>query len=381
MPRLSIVTNKRVCFWGAPASVPKSTLPTTECLERTSANTGNLFIGAGLFEATRAPYKDYWDHLGTPEEFDERFDVLFVPASNFIFEYTDLTPEFEFFNRTKCQIFMFGLGSQLRDPNVVRIPSGTKAFLSLAAERGHSIGVRGAVTADVMRRLGYRNVVVTGCPSTLNLPSVGAAVRFRSIRDLTIAGNFTNNAYEHAIAPERMQALESALFDELVELDGYYVLQNELHESFLMSRLSQEGSLSDEDIWHLRRVQELFCTSRSEEDLLSFMRWNTRMFFSVKHWLRFMRQVDLSFGTRFHGNVAAMLAGKPAFVLCHDFRTLELAEFYKFPHHVIDGRTPIPSIEWIASEANMDAFYRNVPALFDGWTAFVRANGFDAIVA
>ena len=42
-----------------------------------------------------------------------------------------------------------------------------------------------------------------------------------------------------------------------------------------------------------------------------------------------------SFGTRIHGNIAALIAGTPAFVLAHDARTLELARYFEIPHRAV----------------------------------------------
>ena len=49
-------------------------------------------------------------------------------------------------------------------------------------------------------------------------------------------------------------------------------------------------------------------------------------------WLDFLGTQDFACGTRIHGNIAALLAGTPAFVLAHDSRTLELCRFHQLPH-------------------------------------------------
>jgi polysaccharide pyruvyl transferase WcaK-like protein len=60
-----------------------------------------------------------------------------------------------------------------------------------------------------------------------------------------------------------------------------------------------------------------------------------RFFLDPTTWFEHLAQYDFSFGTRIHGNIAALLAGTPALLLAHDSRTLELAEYHEIPHRTI----------------------------------------------
>ena len=379
MTSITIETKDRVCFWGATADIPLSVRLISGLLKASGKNSGNLFIGSGLYNATKAPLKEYWNfYLGTPEEFDEKFDTLFIPASNFIFQYTDLKDQYNFFSKTKAKIFMFGLGSQLRELGPIKLIPSTERFIRLAAERSTSIGVRGEVTADVMRKLGIHNVEVTGCPSMLNMPDHFSVVPDPADPTVVLAGNFTNNAREHAFSAEAMVRLESALFAELVKRNGYYILQNEAHELAAMKSLAHVEALSDQQWWDINRIRKLFNLNIKDDDWLNFLARRLRIFFSTVEWKCFMRAVDFSFGTRFHGNVAALLAGRPAYIFCHDYRTLELAQFYKVPHRIVDATSPIPAFEEIFADTDMAAFQANVPKLMRIWRDFIKRNGFDA---
>lgn len=380
MPELQIKTDKRVCFWGAPRSVPRQNRLTAQCLMETGGNTGNLFIGSGLFNATHAPVREYWDfYKGSPEQFDEMFDVLFIPASNFLFEHTDLSDQYEFFRKTKARMFMFGLGSQVRTLTPIKVPPGTENFIKLVAERSGSIGVRGEITADLVNAMGIRNVQVSGCPSLLQLPSTFSNKPV-TLDAAVISGNFTNNARLHAFSSEALRKCESALFADLVKRGGYYVLQNERHEIKLRSILETSELLDDTEQWELNRVCELFDAGAYTQDVIEFVRWNTKLFFSVRDWLQFMSYVDFSFGTRFHGNIAAILAGKPAHIVCHDYRTLELCRFYKLPHSTVNSTDEVFTIADLVLTTDMDAFKQNIPKVLDLNKAFVIENGFEAIV-
>ena len=60
-----------------------------------------------------------------------------------------------------------------------------------------------------------------------------------------------------------------------------------------------------------------------------------RFFLDPKTWFAHLANYDFSFGTRIHGNIAALLAGTPALLLAHDSRTLELADYHEIPYREI----------------------------------------------
>jgi hypothetical protein len=61
-----------------------------------------------------------------------------------------------------------------------------------------------------------------------------------------------------------------------------------------------------------------------------------RLFLDPWPWIDYLARQDFTFGTRFHGNVAALLARRPAMLLAHDSRTVELAEYHGMPHRLIN---------------------------------------------
>ena len=91
-----------------------------------------------------------------------------------------------------------------------------------------------------------------------------------------------------------------------------------------------------------------------------------------KTWFDHLATYEFSFGTRIHGNIAAILAGTPAVVLAHDSRTLELATYHKIPHRLLpslDGR--VDPVELYA-EADWEPMHAEHPVLWDRFARFLE---------
>lgn len=377
LPRLFRISapGKRVCYWGAPAHVAGyDTL--AQGLEATGANTGNLFIGHGLFHGMECAHKAFHPGFGVipAERLHEHFDMLVVPASNFVGNGVDLTAHAEYFARTKLPIFCFGLGSQLRPGEAPALKPGTERFLRLMGERGGSIGVRGAFTAEVMWEMGIRNTSIVGCPSLLSLTAetltrLGQAVPGRD----KVALNFSNNVRRHALHPEAMRVSENGLFQRMLQENAFYVLQNERPEMELLAAMA-EGQ-ADRAAAAVEQIAELFDVSSSRDDLRAFLERRIRIFFSVEDWVGCMATMSVAIGSRFHGNVAALLAGTPALYLVHDMRTRELCELLCLPHIILDRPVSAEEVLERAGELDYAPFIAQIGRLAMEWRLFFARNG------
>jgi len=366
---------QRICFWGAPAhAAPPGTL--AQRLEATGANTGNLMIGHGLFHALDASHKAYHPGFGAipPERLHETFDAVFIPASNFVSASVDLADQAAYFARAKLPMVCFGLGSQLLPGQDVALRPGTERFLRLLADRTGSIGVRGTFTAEVLWDLGIRNVSVIGCPSLLSL---GPATLDRLVAarpSLTkVALGFSNNVRQHALVPDAMRAGENALFQRMLGENAFYILQNEVAELELLAAMEREDSTAATAA--IARIAQRFEVAGGRPDVRGFLETRLRAFFSVEEWLSCTGTMSAAIGTRFHGNIAALLAGTPALFLVHDMRTLELCELLRVPHLLLDR--PYPAEELVERLLAIDygGFRAQHRRLLMEWRLFLTRNG------
>lgn len=91
-----------------------------------------------------------------------------------------------------------------------------------------------------------------------------------------------------------------------------------------------------------------------------------------------LRGFDFSFGSRIHGNIAALPAGTPATVLCGDWRTLELCRYFEIPHQPLDEAAEDPQAADPArlyEEADLGGLVGNHRERFDRFVGFLKKQG------
>jgi len=340
-------------------------------------NSGNLFIGAGLFRNVDCGLKEYHPDFETipSEELHNHYDCVFIAASNFVSASVDLTSAYDYLARTKLQLFCFGLGSQFLPTQDVTLNPGTENFLRLLSERSGSIGVRGAFTADLLWRLGIRNLSLVGCPSLLSLKSNAVnALLTKAATTMKVGINFSNNVRLHALDPESFTVTENALFRRMLAENSYYILQNEQPEIFILESRDKDTRQMRND---LAAVTQMFDVSDLASTSAEYLRSRLRIFFDVDVWTSSMSTMSASIGSRFHGNVAAILAGTPALFLAHDMRTQELCELFQFPHVTINRPYGAEELIDLLLSVNYSDFVRRMRSVQTEWKLFLNRNGLD----
>ena len=127
-----------------------------------------------------------------------------------------------------------------------------------------------------------------------------------------------------------MQATENDLFERIIQENSFYIIQNELPEVDLLAAIAN-GNI-DSIAPALGRICASFQVLPSRSDVTKYLTNRLRIFFTVPEWLGSTATMTASIGSRFHGNIAAILSGVPALFLVHDMRTLELCEYFRVPH-------------------------------------------------
>ena len=329
-------------------------------------NSGNLLFLEAAYKLldTRgteiAPDRQAAHKMGAPY-INEHFDVYVVTLAN------AFRPSFEkslglltkVIEDLTIPVVVLGVGLQAPlpyDPSASRPFDGTvKAFVKAVLDRSGSIGVRGEYTQDYLRQLGFRDVEVIGCPSmflhgsellvTKRTPTLG--------RDARIAMNVTSRVRE--MAPLVMSHVER--YPNL-----RYIAQDRIALRLMLwgedPKTASETSPMPVHVSH-----PLF---RDDKTLFFVDPWP---------WLEYMRTVDFTFGTRIHGNIAALLAGTPSYVLAHDTRTLELARYFEIPHRVVAGLPPETDAADLYAEADYGPMIAGHAERFRTFIAYVERHG------
>ncbi|PXF40522.1 Triose phosphate/phosphate translocator, chloroplastic [Gracilariopsis chorda] len=184
--------------------------------------------------------------------------------------------------------------------DTVQYPADTYMFLNLMQKHRNPMLVRGDFTLRTNQNAGYHYGVSTGCPSLF----INQAVR---------AGRLLQRKYD---------ALKSRVGDLSLKIAINYKANANI-SSFLLDVLNRyENSLIyAQDVEDYGKLQQMG---------VPFDR--TRLFSDVEEWMQSLSEMDVAFGVRIHGNMAALGTGTPALVIAMDHRVLELTERMRVPY-------------------------------------------------
>lgn len=254
-------------------------------------------------------------------QINERYDVFVVPLANaFRLSFqASLDRLSNLIEQLTIPVVVLGVGAQATDAydtsGLAPIEASVKRFAAAVLKRSPSIGVRGELTAEYLKGLGIKDIEVIGCPSmflygdTLPTPRKQETLTADSLVAINLSRGAVRRADLAAVARHAQ-----ARYPRLT-----YYAQNLVDAELLFwgdtSTASGERKAMPQSLSH---------------PLLREKR--TRVPMDASTWIDELRAFDFSYGTRIHGNIAALLAGTPAVVLGHDSRTIELCRYFEIPY-------------------------------------------------
>lgn len=324
----------KVAFLGENPNFKSALLSTEKAYAQSGNNVGNHAFWNAVdshFENERC-YLNSWS-------FDSRyvknnFDLLVIPASNFIHPDRDMGALAKKIEETKLPLLVIGLGAQAVDAESdIVLKDGTKRFISVIKDQALHITCRGDYTKSILDAFGCKNTSSLGCPSNLtNLnPNLGVDVKKKLI---SVSNSQNNISIILNIDSHRRKFFkEYVSLISLLENDYYKVVCQNPIELVKLAR-------GDNDIVnssHIEFQKKLWAGAIGSTDFSSFARDYFVTFFNANHWMEYSRSFDLSLGTRLHGNMLAFQAEVPTIFLSHDSRTSELVDIMKLPSSKMSG--------------------------------------------
>lgn len=349
-----------------------------------ATNTGNLLFSDAVqrmlsvdgAEFTANRYRTGPDDA---DRINEEYDLFVVPLANafrptFMRHLRTLTATIR---RLDIPVVVFGVGAQADmdygTGALSAIDDDVRDFVSAVLDRSASIGVRGEFTESYLNRLGFKDVDVIGCPSMFwhgdRLPVEKSSPALEPDAALAL-----NISFDSANIPgseirdgsggsaiERIAAQAHRAYPDLV-----YVAQElkDLEVLFWGDVTEAAGTSAPGP---LQRAHPLF-----QDD-------KVRLYYDTPRWLEALRDRDFAFGTRIHGNIAALLAGTPAMVLCHDSRTLELCRYFDIPHRPLSEAGPDTDPARLYEETDLGPLVSGHRERFERIVAFMDRNGLDHV--
>lgn len=303
---------------------------------------------------------------GDAARINDEFDHFVIPLANaFRPDFIDrLNRLSDLLEGVTIPVTVTGIGAQAAHgqgaESLAPIADQVKRFVGLVLDRSASIGVRGVFTQTYLTQLGFPedSIDIIGCPSL-----------FLHGRDFQVHRKID------AVGPDSRLALN--VTPEVPGIGAFATAHAARYPH--LTYVPQDAHDLRLMLWGTPFPHVHDSTVPVHLDHQLYREDRMRMFVDTWTWYDFLAEHEFAYGTRFHGNVAALLGGTPAMLLAHDSRTLELAEHHRMPHQIMSELTADITAEELYEATDLTEFNAAMPENFDRYTGFLERNGLDHI--
>lgn len=319
----------------------------------------NIITGPNFnIQSNRYDYEKF-----TPGYVNKNFDCFIIPLADafredFMDELNTLT---NFIKKLKIPCYVIGVG--LRDKYEPTFKNGfsfdkdVKKFISAVLDKSSIVGVRGQITADYLSQLGFkegRDHTVIGCPSMYNYgPNL-------HVEKPLITTNSRISLNASLTAPD---VVKNLLTRTAKEIPNYtFVPQTTRELKYLYTGISFKHN--DEYIPY-------------DTDSPLFEGNHCMFMLSPRTWFNYFKNqgIELSVGSRLHGNVAALLTGVPAIFLLKDARERELNDVHHFNSFPTNELTEKTTIWELIEKSDFSCFEKYQLENYRNFVNFLDKNG------
>ncbi|MFB7335291.1 polysaccharide pyruvyl transferase family protein [Streptomyces adustus] len=352
---------------------PFDVLGVEEALHRDviATNSGNLIFSDATHKILETPGTEVVSNgmrteVAAAGRINEEYDAFVVPLAN------AFRPSFEpglqrltrLINKLKIPVVVVGVGAQsgltYDQARLKAMEPSVRAFCAAVLDRSASIGVRGEFTEKYLNDMGFRDVEVIGCPSMFmhgdRLPVEKRAAA------LTADSRVAVNGSHAAVRGGGLKKIIDRAHERYPNL--MYIGQN----------------LTDAKQLHWRDVNSpagRMTEMPTHPDHPMYREGKARVYVDPVTWIDDLKGFDYSFGSRIHGNIAALLAGTPSTVLAFDSRTLELCRYFEIPHRLLSEVPADLDPAELYEQSDFGPLTGNHKQRFDRFTSFLDKNGLE----
>ena len=299
-------------------------------------NTGNLLFANSITRlgATADSRVDFISDLTlvkkqiTAQEINENYDRLILPMANAFredFARKCLKHWTALIRQLTIPVTVTGIGIQLPyEPHLEQpreFDGAARDFIAAVLDHSASVGVRGQITYDYLKGLGFSQIDVIGCPS---LALNGPGLPLREKQPLTpesklcFTGSVSNPPDFKKFAVHCTERFPNT----------YFVPQF-IDDLRLMYLGIPHPDTADSRVLHPTNL-----------DHPVFVEDKARFFINLPSMFAFNREMDFNYGTRIHGAIGNILCGVPSLLFPTDARIRELAEYHNIPAIPASAVTP-----------------------------------------
>lgn len=351
---------------------PLDTFSADEIIKRNAIgnNVGNLIYAYSIYRNMTTDnvelVSDYYRK--DPKDADminETYNAYIFPLANGIRKsfIPSLKKYTELIEKLTIPVYVIGLGMSFPfEPNIsTKRPydDDVKKFVSAVLERSSMLGLRGQITADYLSYLGFKEGVdhqVIGCPS---MYTFGNTIK---IRDLHLNESSSVSINMTPAANQNVLKFLNGLSRKFNHLNFIPQDMDELVLTYAGTPLLGNSVNSTLDNYPNSLNSEVY-----QEDKVKF-------FLNAPTWIEHMKTVDLSIGTRLHGNVVPLLAGSPSITIPIDARMRELSEYHNLPRvssEEVNGNT---CLEELVEKVDFHAVEKTHQKNYDNFIRFLAKN-------
>ncbi len=305
------------------------------------------------------------------ERINSEYDCFILPLAN-AFRPTfkkELRFLIKMIRKLKIPCIVIGVGVQAKVDEEINkefdFDDLSKKFIIEILKKSTIIGVRGEITAEYMKKLGFveeKDFTVIGCPS---MYIHGNTVPIKTPVDLTPQSLVSVNRKINI--PGK---LHNFIVDSSNKFENYTYVPQGIDDLLLLYagvpiNRKKYPNIHKTYPW---RNNSAICASGHE---LGFA--------NVPSWFEFLSSREFSFGTRIHGNIAAVMSGTPAYIFAPDSRILELARYHNIQHMAAKDITEGTDIFDIYNKADFYSVQKGHEGRFNHYLDFLEMNGLDHI--